>query len=114
MEESIELTVTSRDVIDPQDPVLDEIEKTYTESFPPGERRDFSIVRSFIRETPCFNVHVVFLDNVYAGFIIFWLLGEFIYAEHFAINPAFRNRGIGAHIMQAFQRLSDRSILIRF
>ena len=77
---SLQSVVACRSVKDFSDPVLDLIERTYTESFPEVERRDFSLV----------------------GFITGWLFDGYTYVEHFAIDPAARNGGIGAEAMKQF------------
>lgn len=46
---SLQSVVACRSVKDFSDPVLDLIERTYTESFPEVERRDFSLVRNLVR-----------------------------------------------------------------
>ena len=68
---SLQSVVACRSVKDFSDPALDLIERTYTESFPEVERRDFS-------------------------------LDGYTYVEHFAIDPAARNGGIGAEAMKQF------------
>ena len=80
---SLQSVVACRSVKDFSDPALDLIERTYTESFPEVERRDFSLVRN-------------------VGFITGWLFDGYTYVEHFAIDPAARNGGIGAEAMKQF------------
>ena len=45
---NLQSVVVCRSVKDFSDPVLDLIEKTYMESFPEVERRDFSLVRNLV------------------------------------------------------------------
>ncbi|MDH6312618.1 ribosomal protein S18 acetylase RimI-like enzyme [Parabacteroides sp. PFB2-10] len=79
---------------------LEAIEKTYNESFPPAERRDFSLVRKLLREEPDFDIIAFYREEEYLGFISFWLLEDFYYVEHFAIDPSARNGGIGGEVMR--------------
>ena len=79
---SLQSVVACRSVKDFSDPALDLIERTYTESFPEVERRDFSLVRNLVRDESRFIVYT--------------------YVEHFAIDPAARNGGIGAEAMKQF------------
>lgn len=95
-------SIVCKSVGDYVDPVLDLVEKTYVESFPEEERRDFSLVRDLIREEPRFILLVFLKDDRYVGFIIGWRLGDYTYGEHFAIDPAARNGGIGAKAMKQF------------
>ena len=54
---SLQSVVACRSVKDFSDPVLDLIERTYTESFPEVERRDFSLVRNLVRDESRFIVY---------------------------------------------------------
>lgn len=85
-----------------EDPLLDQIEVTYNESFPEAERRDFSLVRELLRTNPLFSITALTKEGQYAGFISSWRLEGFTYLEHFAIEPAFRNGGIGGTVMKKF------------
>lgn len=105
-------TISSYKITNPTDIVLDKIEQTYVNAFPQGERRDFSVAKRLIKESPFFNVHAVFLNKDYAGFITFWQFEQFIFAEHFAIEPTLRNKGIGAFSMASLQRMVDLPILL--
>lgn len=83
------------------DPLLDNIEKTYTDSFPPEERRDFSLIKD-LTQTDTFTAFALLHDNKYAGFITIWQLGDFTYIEHFAIDESARNGGIGGRALKQF------------
>ena len=41
-------------------------------------------------------------EDRYVGFITGWLFDGYTYVEHFAIDPAARNGGIGAEAMKQF------------
>ena len=56
---SLQSVVACRSVKDFSDPVLDLIERTYTESFPEVERRDFSLVRNLVRDESRFIVYAL-------------------------------------------------------
>ena len=90
---SLQSVVACRSVKDFSDPALDLIERTYTESFPEVERRDFSLVRNLVRDESRFIVYALSKEDRYVGFITGWL---------FAIDPAARNGGIGAEAMKQF------------
>ena len=56
---SLQSVVACRSVKDFSDPVLDLIERTYTESFPEVERRDLSLVRNLVRDESRFIVYAL-------------------------------------------------------
>ena len=99
---SLQSVVACRSVKDFSDPALDLIERTYTESFPEVERRDFSLVRNLVRDESRFIVYALSKEDRYVGFITGWLFDGYTYVEHFAIDPAARNGGIGAEAMKQF------------
>ena len=66
---SLQSVLACRSVKDFSDPVLDLIERTYTESFPEVERRDFSLVRNLVRDESRFIVYALSKEDRYVGFI---------------------------------------------
>ncbi|MDR2968267.1 MAG: GNAT family N-acetyltransferase [Tannerellaceae bacterium] len=83
------------------DVLLDLVEKTYIDSFPSDERRDFSLVRDLIG-TGVFKAHALLMDGRYVGFITSWQWDDFAYIEHFAIDASARNGGIGGQALRLF------------
>lgn len=109
---SIQSVVVCRSVKDFSDPVLDLIEKTYTESFPEVERRDFSLVRHLVKGEPRFSVYALSREDRYVGFITGWFFEDYTYVEHFAIDPAARNGGIGAEAMRQFLTVCGTPVVL--
>ena len=70
---NLQSVVVCRSVKDFSDPVLDLIEKTYMESFPEVERRDFSLVRNLVKDESRFIVYALSKEDRYVGFITGWL-----------------------------------------
>ena len=74
------------------------IERIYTESFPPDERRDFSDVISD--------------ENKAVGFISYWEWNDFSYVEHFAVDSSCRGSGYGATAMtELLKRINNPAVL---
>jgi len=94
------------------DPILDQVEKTYNDSFPEAERRAFSLVRELLRDNPSFSLYVLLRGNQYAGFITAWQWDDFVYVEHFAIDESARNGGIGGKAMSQFMNLFEKPIIL--
>lgn len=78
------------------------LESIYTKSFPISERRRFDLMMYLYKNDSNFHVQVAKRGLKAVGFLSFWDLGFFIFAEHFAIDPEVRNEGIGGAIMNAF------------
>ena len=94
--------IVCKQLNDANDSVLNLVEKTYTDSFPREERRDFPLVKELIRSNPYFKIYILTKSGQYVGFISAWTFGTYTYAEHFAIEPAYRNGGIGAEALRQF------------
>jgi len=71
---------------------------TYSSSFPDYEKRLLaSHKRAF--EDSRFYANSVYDNDNYIGFIFFWILGSYIFVEHFAIEEKFRNNSYGSKII---------------
>lgn len=93
------------------DPLLIKIEKTYVDSFPPEERRDFALIKDLIL-TDVFTAYALLCDSQYVGFITIWQLDDFTYVEHFAIDESARNGGIGGKVLKQFLTDWDKPIVL--
>lgn len=94
------------------DPILLKVEKTYNDSFPEEERRDFILVKELLKENPYFKLYALLKDETYAGFITIWQWENFAYVEHFAIDEAARNGGIGGRALSQFIGQLDKPIVL--
>lgn len=82
-------------------PYFDEFWKVYSESFPLNERRTIE-QQIRICEKPQYRINAYLSENQFIGFIAFWTNDEFVFVEHFAIVPEFRNRKLGSTILKLF------------
>lgn len=99
-------------IVRPDDPVLDCVERTYTESFPEAERRDFALVRQLIAEEPAFQLRALYREQDYVGLLTSWQFEGFRYVEHFAIDPSARNGGIGGAALRHFLTLQADPVVL--
>lgn len=74
---------------------LEFVERLYIESFPPTERRSVVKMHALIENNDLFDVFVFVDDDNRIGFLSTWTFDSFIYLEHFAVSPEFRNGGYG-------------------
>ncbi|MDL2221541.1 GNAT family N-acetyltransferase [Parabacteroides sp. OttesenSCG-928-N08] len=88
------------------------VEKTYVDSFPADERRDFSLVCDLLRENASFRMYVLLVEEQYVGFITTWQFDAFDYWEHFAIDASARNKGLGGRALTAFLKESPRPVVL--
>jgi len=78
------------------------VENLYIESFPLSERRPVEDMMELYKSDSPFEITVTIEDSLLVGFLTYWDLGDFIFAEHFAISPEFRNGGYGRKVMDLF------------
>lgn len=68
------------------------------ESFPPDERRPYEEQKALF-ENEYYNVYADIDNETVKGFVAMWNFREFLFIEHFAVNPDYRNQGTGAKIL---------------
>lgn len=88
------------------------MENLYIESFPLSERRPMDKMWELYSNDSPFVIDIVTDDDLKVGFLTYWDLGEFVFAEHFAISPEFRNGGYGGKVMKAFMNETSKPIVL--
>lgn len=78
---------------------FDALYEIMEKSFPVDERRPYEGQKALF-ERPNYEVYAREQDGETVGFIAAWRFDAFLYIEHFAVNPAFRNGGIGAAMLR--------------
>lgn len=87
------------------------VENLYIESFPLSERRPVEDMLNLYKGDTSFVISVTVEDDQLVGFLTYWDLDKFIFAEHFAISPEFRNGGYGRKVMELFMQVPKPIIL---
>ncbi len=88
------------------------VENLYIESFPLSERRPVDAMLELYNGDTPFVISVTLEDEQLIGFLTYWDLDEFIFAEHFAISPEYRNGGYGRKVMEAFKEDMVKPIVL--
>lgn len=88
------------------------METLMKQSFPVDEYRDLAELRRFADTNPLFTVTVIFDGKEAVGFIGYWQLDDFVYIEHFAINPSMRNRNYGSRSLRQFCTEAKRPVVL--
>lgn len=84
----------------------------YIESFPPSERRPVEAMLDLYKNNPLFDIALTVEEGQIVGFLTYWDLDHFIFAEHFAISTAFRNGGYGRKVMDLFIEYAPKPIIL--
>jgi len=98
------ITISTLQVI-PSEVVL-----LYELSFPIEERRNLSAQQELLN-AGTLQLQIIKSDDVFAGFIFCWLLTDFIFIEHFAIDTSQRGGGIGRKVITLLQAQYPRIVL---
>lgn len=75
------------------------VRKFYEESFPREERRDWEKLLRLLDTEPRFRLFLIQKEGQTIGFLSGWHFGDFLYGEHFAIDPNERGGGIGRKLI---------------
>ncbi|WP_029906094.1 GNAT family N-acetyltransferase [Prevotella sp. 10(H)] len=88
------------------------VENLYIESFPLSERRPVGKMLDLYRGDSPFYIVVTIEDDQIVGFLTYWDLDDFIFAEHFAISAEYRNGGYGRKVMDLFLKDMTKPIIL--
>lgn len=88
------------------------VENLLHSAFPEEERRPDKQQRENTDNLPEFHCFAIYSGSRIVGFITWWQLEDFRYAEHFAIDPNQRNGGLGAKALTAFLALSPSPLVL--
>ena len=94
---------------------VDEFDAVYDimeNSFPDDEYRSYC-GQKMLFSNPEYDIYVVDGDDsTLRAFVSVWDFDNFAYIEHLAVNPAFRNAGIGASILAAVKEKAGKRICL--
>ncbi len=88
-------------IVTSEDKRFAEFFKIYSESFPLNERRTPE-QQKVVLKAPGYQLDLYLSDEKVIGFIGWWRSQEFVFAEHFAIAPEFREKGLGSAVLKQF------------
>ena len=92
-----------------------DFEKVYAlmdESFPPDERRPYGEQKALL-DDEAYRILVLPAPNgEVQGFFCLWEFDTFLFVEHFAVNPAFRNGGVGSKMLAALLETTAKPVCL--
>ena len=117
-------------------PYWDSLVRVYLQSFPLDEQRPIKSIAHLLTEEPRYTMHAIIDDNYVTelqansqkpkansqrpianspkalGLLTTWHFEEFIYIEHFAIDPTLRSQGYGSEALKAFIHEHGKPIVL--
>jgi len=98
-------------ITSPDDQYFAEFWLIYNSSFPLNERRMIEQQTAIFNKSG-YSLNIFISDNQTIGFISSWATKEFIFIEHLAIAPEFRNQGQGNAILKSFIKSNPITIIL--
>lgn len=90
--------------------IPENVAELYEQAFPPEERRNLS-AQQVLLNNGALQLALLENEGVYAGFVFYWQLTDFVFIEHFAISPALRGGGIGSEVMRLMEQEHPEIVL---
>lgn len=91
---------------------FDRIYELMEQSFPEDEYRTYEEQKALLQD-PRYSVYGMYDEKEeLKAFIAVWDLEEFAFVEHFAVNPAYRNSGLGAGVLQRLSGMVQKLICL--
>jgi len=94
-----------------QDSGFDIAWNLYNESFPCNERRSI-VAQKEILKNPIYQFNLIYHNNTFVGFVLWWQFSKLLYIEHFAITPNLRGQGYGSLILSQFIKNRSNTIIL--
>jgi len=90
---------------------FDAVKSLYLSAFPPDERREYSELIQQLNIDEC-AVNLIIAGEKNVGFCIAWDFNDFVYLEHFAIEPELRGLGIGEETLSLIRRNFNKPVIL--
>lgn len=91
---------------------VDFLVRIFMESFPLSERRPLERMFELYRDNPYFTIDLTVHEDKPVGFLCYWDLGKFVFAEYLAIDPNLRNAGLGKKVVDAFLSTMTKPVVL--
>lgn len=82
----------------------------YQKSFPFHEQRNLDSQREILNNKE-YHFNLIYDQNNLIGIILYWETQNFIYVEHFCINPEMRNQKYGHRVLELINQKGKTVIL---
>ncbi len=80
-------------------------------SFPTDEYRTYEEQKALLCD-PAYRICGIKESDDVIAFVAVWGLDSVLFIEHLAVDPAYRNGGIGARLLQEMVRLSEKTVCL--
>ncbi|NLJ90471.1 MAG: GNAT family N-acetyltransferase [Clostridiales bacterium] len=81
-------------------------------SFPMDEYRSYQDQKALLRESSYYIYVVYDEESEIKAFMAIWDFDKFVFIEHFAVNPAYRNNGVGEAMLREMVRMLGKTVCL--
>lgn len=92
-------------------PELSFIKDLYEGAFPIEERREWTSLLSLLNH-PAMQLDLISEEERPIGFIIWWMIHDWLFIEHFAISSEIRGGGYGGSVMRHYLEMANGKMLL--
>ncbi len=93
------------------DPFFTNLFNLYALAFPPSERRSWAGLEYELSYEKRLYACALVQDNMFVGFLNYWLFDKFCYIEHFAVCPTLRGKHFGTEAMEILKSKTNLPIV---
>lgn len=90
---------------------FDKVFEIMDESFPINEYRPYEEQKALL-DNPLYKIYTFSDRGEVQAFLCIWEFDLVTYVEHFAVNPAHRNKGIGSKMLRELIQRSEKMICL--
>lgn len=90
---------------------FEEIFSILEEAFPPSERRTKADQKKLM-DLEEYTIYGLKEADDLIGFVAEWEGPEYRFVEHFVVNEAFRGNGVGSKLLNEYNELSDKPVVL--
>lgn len=90
---------------------FDQVYNIFEKSFIPSELRLYNEMLDYFMEQR-FKIYGVKDSNIIKAAISVWEFNQFVYIEHFAVDPKYRNQNLGTIMINTIQDMYKRNIVL--
>lgn len=92
------------------DKMFNEAMILYGKSFPSHEQREIESQKEILSDKE-YHFDLIYDNDIFVGIILYWETLNFIYIEHFCINPNMRNKKYGQKALELLKKKKKTVIL---
>lgn len=92
------------------DKIFSEAMKLYGKSFPSHEQREIESQKEILKDEE-YHFDLIYDNDSFVGIVLYWETSNYIYIEHFCVEPNMRNKKYGEKALELLKEKKKTVIL---